>query len=333
MIIIRVPLRISFMGGGSDLPAFYGKSPGRVISTAIDKYVFVALNKKFDGQFRIGYSITEMVARAHEIKNTRVRAALEHFGVTEGLEIVSIGDVPSSGTGLGASSSFAVALAHGISEFLKHPSRNDKQAIAEAACSVEMDLLGEQIGKQDQYAAAFGGLNVIDFKAESVLVKPVVISQKRLQEFKNNLIVFYVGGARNAANHSHVLSHNLVTDEKRFLAQQKMVDQVVPFKNALAKGDFQVLGEMMHDGWLLKKKTSALISNVAIDELYRVAQKNGAWGGKLLGAGGGGFMLFVAPPARHGQLRKTFNKLKELPFNFDTEGSTVLFNRYAANEA
>ena len=333
MIIIRVPLRISFVGGGSDLPAFYSKSPGRVLSTAIDKYIFVAFNKKFDGQFRIGYSITEIVGKAHEIKNTRVRAALQHFGITEGLEIVSISDVPSSGSGLGASSSFAVALAHGLAEFARHPARKDKQAIAEAACSVEMDLLGEQIGKQDQYAAAFGGMNSIDFRHDGVSVNPIVISKKRLQEFKDHLVVFYVGGARSASNHSHVLSNNLITDEKRFLAQKAMVEQVTPFKSALLKADFKAAGEILHEGWLLKKKTSSLISTAAIDEVYRVGQKSGAWGGKLLGAGGGGFVLFIAPPKSHPRLRKELNKLKELSFDFDTEGSTVLFNRYERHEA
>lgn len=328
MIIVRVPLRISFAGGGSDLPAFYTQSAGRVISMAIDKYVFVAINEKFDGKFRIGYSVTEIVDKPHEIKNTRVRAALEHCKIDTGLEIVSIADIPSFGSGLGASSSFSVALMHGLYEFLRHPSRKDKHAIADAACHLEIDLLHEHIGKQDQYAAAFGGINVIDFSAIGVAVKPVAISKKRLLEFNDHIAIFHVGGARSAANHSHVLSNNFMTDERKFLAQQAMVRQVIPFRNALVGGEYAMLGELLHEGWMLKKKTSSLISNEMIDEIYRVGMKSGAWGGKLLGAGGGGFMLFLVSPKNRKRLHTVLAKLRVLPVGLDTEGSKVLFNRY-----
>ena len=295
---------------------------------AINKYVFVAVNEKFDGKFRIGYSITEIVDKLHEIKNTRVRAALEYFRIGTGLEVVSMADVPSSGSGLGASSSFSVGLMHALSEFTRHPIHADKHTLAEAACHLEMDLLGEQIGKQDQYAAAFGGLNIIDFSAATVTVKPVVVSKKRLVEFNSHIAVFYVGGVRSAANYSHILSNNFMTDENKFLAQQAMVAQVVPFKNALMKGDYRLLGEILHEGWMLKKKTSPLISNSVIDEAYRVGMKSGAWGGKLLGAGGGGFMLFIVPPRSRKRLFAALAHLRELPVGFDAEGSKVVFNRY-----
>ena len=329
MIIVRVPLRISFMGGGSDLPAFYARSPGRVISMAIDRYVFMAVNEKFDGKYRISYSVTEIVDAPHEVKNTRVRAALERFGVEKGLEIVSVADVPSHGTGLGSSSSFSVALMRGLSEFVKHPMREDKHALAEAACHMEMDMLGEQIGKQDQYAAAFGGLNVIDFTPSGVKVSPIKISEKRLGEFISHLIVFYAGGARSAARILGSMSKGFEDDRKKFAAQKEMVGMVAPFKTALVKGDFKECGALLHAAWGLKKKTSDLISNEGVDAMYALGRKHGAWGGKLLGAGGGGFMLFIAPPAKHPALRKAFAHHKELPVGIDREGSKVIFNRYA----
>lgn len=329
MIIVRVPLRISFMGGGSDLPAFYMQSPGRVLSMAIDKYVFVALNEKFDGRYRIGYSVTEIVGKRADVKNTRVRAALEHFGIDQGLEIVSMSDVPSHGTGLGASSSFTVALSHAMAEFLRHPARDDKHALADAACRMEMEMLGEKIGKQDQYAAAFGGINIIDFEPLGVRVSPVRLSKKRLEEFMSHLIVFHAGGARSAAGILHAVSNGFTNGAGTLKVQQAMVGMVAPFKAALVKGDFRACGAMLHKAWMLKKKTSDLISNNGLDEMYARGRKAGAWGGKLLGAGGGGFMLFIAPPARHAKLRKLFAEHKELPVRIDQEGSKVVFNRYA----
>lgn len=326
MIIVRVPLRISFMGGGSDLPAFYEQSAGRVISAAINKYVFIAINEKFDGKFRIGYSVTELVDKPHEVKNTRVRAALDHFGVEKGLEIVSISDVPSSGSGLGASSSFSVALVHGLGEFLGKP-HADKYAVAEAACHLEMGMLGEKIGKQDQYAAAFGGVNVIDFSEDGVKVSPVRIAKKTLAEFNNHLIAFHVAGARDAAAIHAGVSHKLKNDAATLTAQKKLVDMVLPFKQALVKGDFKKLGAMLHIAWELKKKSHA-IAHAEVDAVYAAGRKAGAWGGKLLGAGGGGFVLFIAPPKAHAKIRGVFKGRKELPIGFDYEGSKIIFNRY-----
>ncbi len=314
------------MGGGSDLPAFYEQTPGRVISAAINKYVFVAINEKFDGKFRIGYSVTELVDKPHEVKNTRVRAALEHFGIEKGLEIVSISDVPSSGSGLGASSSFLVALMHGLSEFLGKP-HTDKYALAEAACHVEMGMLGEKIGKQDQYAAAFGGMNIIDFSAQGVKVSPVHISKKILAEFNSHLIAFHVAGARDAAAIHAGVSHAMKNDMAVFMAQKKMVDMVIPFKQALIKGEFKKIGTMLHKAWELKKKSHAL-AHAEVDAVYAAGRKAGAWGGKLLGAGGGGFVLFMAPPKAHAKIRMAFKGRRELPIGFDAEGSKVIFNRY-----
>ena len=327
MIIVRVPLRISFVGGGSDLPAFYEQSAGRVISAAINKYVFVAINEKFDGKFRIGYSVTELVDKPHEVKNTRVRAALEHFGVEKGLEVVSISDVPSSGSGLGASSSFAVALMHGLAEFVGMP-HADKYALAEAACHVELGMLGEKIGKQDQYAAAFGGVNVIDFSSAGVKVSPVRIAKKTFAEFNRHLLAFHVAGARDAAAIHAGVSHNLKNDEKILAAQKKLVDMVAPFKQALIAGDFKKLGVMLHAAWELKKKSHSL-AHAEVDKVYAAGRKAGAWGGKLLGAGGGGFVLFIAPPKAQAKIRAAMKGRTELPIGFDTEGSKIVFSSYA----
>lgn len=328
MIITRTPLRISFIGGGSDLPAFYNKAVGRVISTAINKYVFVAVNEKFDGDFRIGYSVTEIVTKPHLVQNTRVRAALQYFGVKNGLEIVSVADVPSKGTGLGSSSSFAVGLLTGLSQHLGHDLHKDRNGLAEAACHLEINLLKEPIGKQDQYVAAFGGFNIIEFHPDKVVVEPVKISKNTLEEFKNHLLVFYTGVTRSAVDQLRVLNTNLINDEKRFLAQKKLADSVLVFRDKLVGGDWRALGGILHDGWLLKKQTSNTISNKAIDNLYNIGMKNGVWGGKLLGAGGGGFVLFLAPPRHHKKIINAFNKLRQLPIGFDSHGAKVIFNRY-----
>lgn len=328
MIITRTPLRISFVGGGSDLPVFYNRAVGRVISTAINKYVFVAINDKFDGNFRVGYSVTEMVAKPQLVQNTRVRAALQYFKVKQGLEIVSVADVPSKGTGLGSSSSFAVGLLSGLSQFFGHDLHKDRRELAEAACHLEIDLLKEPIGKQDQYAAAFGGLNVIEFYPDKVAIKPIKVPKNNLEAFKNHLMVFYTGVTRSASDQLRNLNKNIINDEKKFLAQKKLADSVLVFKDKLVNGDFKALGEILHDGWLLKKKTSNIISNKFIDDLYKTGMKNGAWGGKLLGAGGGGFMLFLAPPRHQKKIAAAFSKLRQLPVGFDDHGAKVIFNRY-----
>lgn len=328
MIITRTPLRISFIGGGSDLPAFYNKAVGRVISTAINKYIFVAINEKFDGWFRIGYSTTEIVKKTHEIKNTRVRAALEYFKIKSGLEIVSVADIPSRGTGLGSSSSFAVGVLAGLSQHVGNHLHKDRAALAEAASHLEINMLGEPIGKQDQYAAAYGGLNMIEFHPDRVVVTPVAISKQTLGAFRDHLMVFYTGVTRSATSNSQTLTKNLRVDEQRFLTQQKLADLAIPFRNQLLKSDFNSLGEIMHDGWLLKKKTSDVISTNSVDELYATGRRAGAWGGKLLGAGGGGFMLFIVPPEKQVRVRKTFSKLRELSVGFDNYGCKVIFNRY-----
>jgi len=328
MIIVRVPLRISFVGGGSDLPAFYERAVGQVISTAIDKYIFIAINKKFDGRFRVSYSVTENVNKPEEIENTRVRAALLHFVPSQGLEIVSVSDVPGRGTGLGSSSSFTVGLIHGLACFLGKKEHRDKRTLAETACHLEQKILGEPLGKQDQYAAAYGGFNLLKFYPEKVTVQPIKIPKNKLDEFRAHFLVFYAGGPRDAKYNSGLLTKNLNSDEKKFLAQKRLAEWVTPFKNKLLQGDFKSLGEIIHEGWLLKRSTSPVVSNEMIDELYKIGRRNGAWGGKLLGAGGGGFIFFLAPPKNQKKLRRVFSKLRELPVGFDYRGSTVIFNRY-----
>lgn len=328
MIITRTPLRISFIGGGSDLPAFYERAVGRVVSTTINKYVFVAINKKFDDKFRVSYSVTEIVDRPSEIKNTRVRAALEHFKINRALEIVSLADAPAHGTGLGSSSSFLVGLIAGLSQFTGGHLHKDRFALAETACRLELDVLKESIGKQDQYAAAYGGFNLIEFYPDRVTIQPIAVARDRLAELNNHLMLLYTGVVRSTTNNSQTLTNNLRHDEKKFLIQQRLADLVVPFRDQLVKGDFQALGELLHEGWLLKKKTSDAISNSLIDEIYRVGRRSGAWGGKLLGAGAGGFILFLVPPERRERLAKNLSKFRQFPIDFDDHGSKVIFNRY-----
>lgn len=321
MIISQTPFRISFVGGGTDFEDFYKRYPGRVLSTSINKYIYVCVNPKFDDQLRISYSETENVQSREQIKHPIVKAALQEVGIDKGLEITSIGDIPGQGTGLGSSSSFTVGLINALYSYLdKYLSVKE---LAEKACEVEINKVGSPIGKQDHYAAAFGGLNMITFNCDgNVEVEPVYLSPKSKENFQNHLLLFYTGVERLSAP---ILIEQKQNINKKIEFLKKMSDMVPLFKVALEKGNFQEMGKILHQGWLLKKELSSGISNPRIDEMYNLALKAGAWGGKILGAGGGGFLLVFSSPDNQARIKQFLRDYQAVPFRFTEAGSKIVF--------
>lgn len=332
MILVRAPLRISFVGGGTDLPAFYRKYPGKVISVTINKFVYVTINPSYHpDNFIIKYNKIEIVKSPDKLKHDRFRVSLTKiFPMKKGLEISSLADLPA-GTGLGSSSSFSCALLKGLN--VLNNGYYSKEELAQKASELEIDLLGEPIGKQDQYAAAYGGFNVIQFNPdESVEVTPLLMNHKDLIDLNKHFLLFYTGITRSA---SEILSNQQQKIEKNFETYKKMSDSVDIFKKHLLNKDFKKLAEMLSEGWLLKKSLSQKISTSIIDKLYERTLKDGAWGGKILGAGGGGCILVMAKPSQHEIIRKGIfqeakkNKLKdfqEIDFSFTQSGTDILFN-------
>ena len=302
MIITRTPFRISFCGGGSDLPSFYQKYGGCVLSTSINKYMYITVHPYFDPwKTVLKYSQTEIVGALHEIKHTIMHQVLNELQL-EGIEITCTADIPA-GTGLGSSSTFTVGLLHTLYCYKgKYISKPD---LAIRACKVEIEKLGNPIGKQDQYAAALGGLNFIKFHANgSVTHEPLLLKRDVQKRLENNLCAFYLGTTRSASEILQEQSKNMDNEAK---AQNlvKMCDLAVQMKATLIDSDLNAFGEILHESWQLKRGLASGITNPEIDELYEKAKKAGAVGGKLLGAGGGGFLLFYCPLEKQALLSST----------------------------
>ena len=322
MIITRTPFRVSFIGGGSDLPDFYEKHPGAVLSTTIDKYMYISSHRFFEpDKIRVKYSRTETVNQADEIQHPIMREVLKEFSIKGGLEVSSIADVPS-GTGLGSSSSFTVGLLHALK--VKSGASISKENLAREACRVELDLLKEPIGKQDQYAAAYGGLNIYEFKpGGEVAVKPVDVTHETIQELESNLLLFYTGDQRSASSILTEQKQNIKTEEN-FEALKKMVSMVEDANKALKSNHLNDFGKILHENWMLKKSLAQGISNDAINQAYDAALHAGAIGGKLLGAGGGGFLLFYVPQPHHLPVTEALKALRRFDFNFEQDGSKLI---------
>ncbi len=322
MIITRTPFRISFAGGGSDLPVFYKRQTGCVLSTSIDKYMFIALHPYFDeNKSLIKYSKTELVDKITDIKHPIVREVLLDLNLS-GLDINSIADIPA-GTGLSSSSAFTVGLLHAL--YAHQGKYVSKDFLAEQACKIEMEKLGEPIGKQDQYAAAFGGLNFINFYPDdTVHVEKLAIKPQVLRYLEQNLLMFYIGGQRETKSILSEQSKNIVSDSAKFNNLQKMTELAHELKKVLYSNQLDDFGRILHEGWLLKRELTSKISNDKIDYYYQIGIDSGALGGKLLGAGGNGFLLFYCQEYYQDQLRKKLADLKELPFLFDTVGTTIV---------
>lgn len=324
MIISRTPLRMSFVGGGSDLPGFYRKYSGAVLSTAIDKYIYINVNQKFDSGIRVAYSKTEEVSSVDAIEHNLVKASLRHLGINGGVEITSIADIPSLGTGLGSSSSFTVGLLNALNAFLGKSVSSDK--LGKDSCMIEIDICGEPIGKQDQYAAAFGGFNLIEFKKDdSVLVSPLICKPETIKEIESHILVFYTGITRSASSLLMKQKSVLESDTTKQKAMLKMVDLTYMLYNELQNNNPTAFGEILHENWMLKRSITKFVSSSYIDNCYYVAREAGAIGGKILGAGAGGFLLFYAPPEKHMAIKRALYSLRYVPIKFDPFGSRIIY--------
>jgi len=324
MIITRTPLRISFCGGGTDLPSYYRRQQGAVVSAAINKYVYITVNRLtryFQNRILVKYSRTELVDSVDEIAHPIIREAMKTTGVVDRVEITSMADIPA-GTGLGSSSTYAVGLLHALYTFKGEYVSAGR--LAEEACAIEIERLGDPIGKQDQYIAAYGGICRIRFNPdETVFVDPVICSYETKAALEENLLMFYTGKTRKAGE---ILTQQKAVTEDKMDVLTHMRDLSSSALEVLREGRLlSRFGEILHEGWLLKRSLVNSITSDEIDTYYETARKAGAIGGKLLGAGGGGFLLFYVEKQNHTKVREALSMLQELPFRFEPQGSKVIY--------
>ncbi|PID86751.1 MAG: GHMP kinase [Chloroflexi bacterium] len=320
MIIVQTPLRVSLFGGGTDFPDYFNERGGCVLSTAIDKYIFVTIKKRFDSQLRIGYTKTELVDNLEEIQHDLIREALRKTQITEGVEISTMGDIPTNGSGLGSSSTVTVGALHAMHTYIGElPSA---ERIAKEACSIEIDVLKAPIGIQDQYIAAYGGFRFIEFSKNKVEINRIELDPRHLWLLNNNLMLFFTGVTRQA---SSILAEqkNNIKDKYAVLDEIKNLAHVA--YSELNAGNIDAIGSLLHEGWLLKRSLASQVSNGFIDDLYETARQAGAIGGKIAGAGGGGFLLVYCPYEKQEAVRNAL-KLRELPFKLEADGTKVIFN-------
>jgi D-glycero-alpha-D-manno-heptose-7-phosphate kinase len=324
MIISRTPLRISFVGGGSDLPSFYRHSVGAVVSTAINKYIYITVNPKFDRKIRASYSQTEMVDTIDELQHELIREALRLVDIAGAIEITSISDIPSQGTGLGSSSSYTVGLLNALYAYRGHLAGAER--LAQESCHIEIDRCGHPIGKQDQYIAAYGGFKYIRFNQDgSVFVDPILCNPQARKCIQERLLLLYTGLTRRSGDILSEQSRNTEQDESKRQSLQRMVSLAEQLYEALTRSDVDGFGEILHTGWLEKRRLATGITTSAIDEWYETARVHGAIGGKILGAGGGGFLLLYAPIDRHREICQALPQLRPIPFHFEPQGSKLIY--------
>jgi D-glycero-alpha-D-manno-heptose-7-phosphate kinase len=321
MIISRTPLRVSFAGGGTDIPDYYRTGYGAVTSSTIRKYMYVTVNRRFDKDLRVSYSKTEIVDHVDKLEHGIVREALKKVGLTEGVEVTTIADIPSKGTGLGSSSALAVGLLNALYAFKGY--RASPKKLAEEACEIEIERLGEPIGKQDQYISAYGGLQHIKFNAdETVILDPVICPPKTKRDIENHLLLFYTGRTRQSGD---ILTKQKGNTKNNKDTLDKMRDQAEDLFRSLTSLQVDRLGEILRDGWNLKKSLAKGISDEHIDELYEKALAAGAVGGKITGAGGGGFILLFVPPDKQWSVRNALAELREIEFKLEPQGSKIIY--------
>ncbi len=328
MIISRTPFRISFLGGGTDLSSFYEQEEGAVLSTSINKYMYITVNDRFDESYRLSYSKTEIVKSIDEIEHKILKVVLKKYAALasekngkRGLEILSMADIPG-GTGLGSSSSFTVGLLHAMKAHCGvFQSASD---LAREASEIEIDILHEPIGKQDQYAAAFGGLQFIRFLPDGqVSCDPVICSKNEKANLQASMLLLYTGKTRSA---SKVLSEQKAKTAEKREELREMAKLAYNMKQKLEQeAPIAKIGELLHEGWQIKRSLASGIADPQIDDWYQAALKAGAWGGKILGAGGGGFLLFLCDPEKKSKIATELNDLRSIDVGFDSFGSKIIF--------
>lgn len=324
MIVSCAPFRVSFAGGGSDIASYYRKQPGAVLSCAIAKYSFVIVHSYFnDRKYHLKYTRTELTESLDDIAHPLLREALRMQNIDPGVEIASVADIPS-GTGLGSSSSFSVALLNAL--YAHRSIFASKDRLAEEACILEIDRLGEPIGKQDQYAAAYGGINFIEFETNGgVNVQPMLLPPALVSELEGNLMLFYTGDQRDARSVLSTQIKEMESDDAKFRTVERMVALSYEMRGLLLEGKLDDFGDALHRGWMMKRGLSGGITNSSIDDLYDLARKAGATGGKLAGAGGGGFLVLYCPKPKQAAVRQALGALKSIDFRFDWTGARIAF--------
>ncbi|MBT3258762.1 MAG: GHMP kinase [Deltaproteobacteria bacterium] len=330
MIIVRTPLRLSFVGGGSDLRDFYTQKDGMVLSATIDKFVYVIIKERFDEAIYINYSKGEQVNHVDEIKHDLVREAMRITGVEKGVEVTTLADIPSEGSGLGSSSSITVGLLHAFYTYRNNLVSADQ--LAEEACRIEIDIVGKPIGRQDQYAAAHGGINRFVFYPDDSTKKvPVTLNNSNFRIFSSSILIYYTGVTRSA---DAILSEQKegFSEQEKYDIMCEMVSLVEPFKYAMEAGDIETCGMLLDKNWQLKQKMASGISNGKIGEMYEKAKKAGALGGKIAGAGGGGFLMLIVPREKQNPVFEAMKEYREMPFMLERSGSKVIFDdrRYSS---
>ena len=322
MIIVQTPLRVSLFGGGTDFRSFFLEEGGCVLSSAIDKYIFVTIKKRFDQKLRVGYTRTEMVDQVSEIEHELIREALIKTGIHQGVEITTMGDIPSRGSGLGSSSTVIVGALHAM-----HALKGEivtAECLAQQACEIEIDQLKKPIGIQDQYIAAYGGLRFMEFTGSGEVVsQKIQLSADQKRRLNENLMLFFTGITRSSATILAEQKQNL-NDRSNVLREMKRIAYVA--RDELRSGNLDAIGELLHVSWQLKKQLASKISNGEINDIYESAIRAGAVGGKITGAGGGGFLLLYCRHEKQEAVRSALGRLQELPFQLEAEGSKVIFN-------
>ena len=322
MIVTQTPLRISFFGGGTDFREYFMNESGCVLTSAIDRYIFVIIKERFDDKIRIGYTKTEMVDRIDEIQHELVRECLRKTGITHRVEISTMADIPSSGSGMGSSSTVTVGLLNAMYHYLGEPVNAEQ--LARQACEIELDILKKPIGIQDQYIAAYGSQRYISFEKDGqVKVEPIGLDDENLRQLNRNLMLFFTNVTRQAET---ILTEQRKNLDSRLEILREMRKLATKGKECLLSQEFDDFGLLLHEGWQLKKQLASKISNSSIDRIYDIARKAGALGGKIAGAGGGGFLLLYCPPGRQNDVRKALRNFPELPFNLERFGTKVIFN-------
>ena len=322
MLTSRTPFRISFFGGGTDFRKYYELDYGCVLSTAIDKYIYIMANRKFDSAIQLNYRLTEIVDSVDQILHPTLREALRFSGVDRAIEVSAIADFPSHGTGLGSSSSFVVGVLNALYAF--RGEHTDPETLARAACRIEIGVLNEPIGKQDQYIAAFGGFNLIRFnKDDSVSVEPVRIRPDTLAEFRKKLLFFHTGISRSSGRVLREQNERIGEKIEHLNRLRSLAEEA---KSKLEHGDLSSFGEMLDESWQLKRAFASGVTNELIDNCYSAAKEAGATGGKVLGAGGGGFFMFYCDEEKQDAVRAALAPMREVKFNFPSEGSRIVFN-------
>lgn len=322
LIITQTPLRISFFGGGTDFPEFYRYEEGCVLSTAINKYIYVNIKDRFDDLVRVGWTKTELVSDINAIEHELVREALRLTGLKHRVEISTMADIPSAGSGLGSSSAVTVGVLNAIHTYLNQICAAD--TLAQEACQIEINALGKPIGKQDQYIVSYGGLRFIRFSAEDkVVIETIDLGGDEHRRFSQHLMLFYTGLTRRAET---ILSEQQSNISKRRATLRRLREFAYAGREFLATCDYQEFGNLLHESWQHKKELASQISNPTIEAMYETARRYGAIGGKITGAGGGGFLLLWCPPEMQDRVRAALAPSLELPVRLEPTGSKVIFN-------